>query len=173
MIRIISQDALHQYDSEGRAITTWDAKKCAWIVNHEFEGTEIDWYGRDSDFPAGCTLKQWEQENPDHANNPHLQVTWYYNTIQALVITFGEKAYWEKNAKVFPYVVTRQWDYMSKKDYPDFLSAANGLCSYAGFHKGADKVVFQYNNEASEMILKKVEGRPIADRWVKKEEVSV
>ena len=35
MIKIKSTDAYHQYDKEGRAITTWDHKKCSWIINSE------------------------------------------------------------------------------------------------------------------------------------------
>ena len=47
MIRIICQDGIHQYDNKGNAITTWDNKKCSWIVNPEYENEKIDWWGKE------------------------------------------------------------------------------------------------------------------------------
>jgi hypothetical protein len=151
MIRIKSQDALHQYDGIGRAITTWDGDRCAWIVNKEFEDAEIDWYGANSDFPGGMTLKEYDELYPDFANNPNITITWKYESINALVKTFGDRRYWEQNVKTFPYLITRNWNYFSRKDVPTFEAVlthgSNGFHGYAGFDKGADGIFVQYDNE--------------------------
>jgi hypothetical protein len=76
MIKIVRQDGEHQYDELNRTITTWDHKKCAWIVNPEFDNDEIDWYGEDSDFPAGCTLKEYLLQYPNWDKMPNIKVTW-------------------------------------------------------------------------------------------------
>lgn len=64
MLQIKYQDAFHQYDANYNPITTWDSEKCEWIVNPEYEDAyyhnEIDWYGKDNDFPRGITNKALE-----------------------------------------------------------------------------------------------------------------
>ena len=63
MIHITSQDGMHQYDECGNAITTWNDKCCNWIVNDEYvdayNNDEIDWWGRDNDFPRGCSMEYY------------------------------------------------------------------------------------------------------------------
>ena len=76
MIYITSQDAYHQYDDNGNAITTWDTKKCAWIVEKEYENEKINWWGRDNDFPAGYTLSEYIQAFPNWNERPDITVKW-------------------------------------------------------------------------------------------------
>lgn len=148
MIRIVSQSAQHQYDDKERAITTWDEKKCAWIVQTEFETEKIDWWGADNDFPGGYTLKEYVETNPNWDKNPDIVVTWYWHTKETCIKafglphTFGQKPdYWDK--QLYPYSATRQWGYIDeKKD-----NAVNNFGKYARFHEHADRVVVTYNGE--------------------------
>lgn len=148
MIRIVSQNSTHQLDSEGRAITTWDAKKCCWIVNPEFENEVIDWYGQDSDFPAGCTLADYIARNPNWDKMPDINVTWYWNTKEVCIAafglphTFGEKGdYWDK--QIYPYTCSRNWgDIDESKE-----TAAERFGKYCSFHTHADRVVVMYNGK--------------------------
>ena len=153
MIRITSQGAEHQYDEDGRAITTWDHKKCNWIVNEEFENEEIDWYGKDSDFPAGCTMKEFLASNPDWDKNPDVTVTWYWDTKQSAIAAFGSphtflplghpnsSNYWD--VQKYPYTAVKQWGYLSY----DKDEALERLGKYCDFHKHADRTVVKYNEE--------------------------
>jgi methionyl-tRNA formyltransferase len=66
MIHISSQDYCGQYDSLGRQITEWDYDLGFWFVLPEFiddyKSGNIDWYGNDSDFPAGCSRDEVDAE---------------------------------------------------------------------------------------------------------------
>lgn len=148
MIRIKSQSSDHQYDAEGRAITTWDHKKCSWIVNPEFENEEIDWYGEDSDFPAGTTLARYIQDHPNWDKMPDIHVTWYWNDkatcIKAFGLphTFGQQSdYWDKQR--YPYSASRSWGDI---DEPE-KSTVERFGKYCSFHKDADRTVVQYNGK--------------------------
>jgi hypothetical protein len=148
MIRITSQNGTHQYDSQDRAITTWDHKKCCWIVNPEFEKEKIDWYGKDSDFPQGCTLAQFIERNPNWDKMPDINVTWYWNTKESCIAgfglphTFGEKHdYWDK--QTYPYMTNRSWGYI---DEPKETTVEN-FGKYCKFHKHADRTLVTYNGE--------------------------
>lgn len=148
MIRITSQTSDHQYDSEGNAITTWDAKKCCWIVNPQYENEKIDWYGEDSDFPAGCTLAEFNERNPNWDKNPDITVTWYWNTKETCIRafgqphTFGQKSdYWDKQR--YPYTASRNWGYI---DEPESTTVER-FGKYCSFHKHADRTVVMYNGK--------------------------
>ena len=147
MIKIVSQDAFQQYDELGNAITYWDAKKCSWIVNTEYEEEEIDWYGEDSDFPAGCTLAEYESQHPDWKSIPDISVTWTWNTKQRMQASLGrptsigEYEWYDK--QTFPYSQSKYWgDIECTKE-----EAIERFGKYCGFNKGADKTVVKYNNE--------------------------
>lgn len=147
-IKITSQDGLHQYDEGGNAITTWDAKKCAWIVNQEFEEAEIDWWGEDNDFPGGYTLKEYLESNPNWDKNPDISVTWFWNTKETCIEVFGRPHtfgeawdYWDK--KQYPYQASRSWGYL---DYTP-TEAIQQLGRYCSFNRRADRVVVTYNGK--------------------------
>lgn len=88
MIYITSQSATTQYDVGGNAITHWDNKRCAWIINKPYENEEIDWWGKDNDFPAGCTKAQYEVNNPGWSNKPNITITWSWEK-EAYIKAFG------------------------------------------------------------------------------------
>jgi hypothetical protein len=147
MIRIASQGGTNQYDESGRAITTWDAKKCSWIVNEEFENEEIDWWGEDNDFARGCTLSEFIENNPNWDKNPDIVVTWMWNTKESYQrfggspASFGgERDYYDK--LTYPFSVTRSWGYL---DYSE--DEAIKLASYCDFDKLSDSVKVVYNGE--------------------------
>jgi hypothetical protein len=147
-IRITSQDAFHQYDGNGRAITTWDAKKCAWIVEPKFEGENIDWYGKDSDFPAGCTLKGFEANNPDWDKKPDISVSWYWNDKATCLRAFGSPHtfgadfdYWDK--QIYPYQHHKNWGYLDYKEE----EVVEALGKFADHHRNASRVVVTYNGK--------------------------
>lgn len=148
-INITRQSANHQYDEDGRAITTWDDKKCEWIIEPEFENCHINWYGKDNDFPRGISLREYETLYPDHKSNPEIDITWRYDNIEGLVSTFGDRRYWEENVKTYPYFVHKNWDYYSKKQYPSLNSIIKNpiFYKYCDFHKGADSIEVKYNDE--------------------------
>lgn len=148
MIQIKSQDGSHQYDENGRAITTWDAKKCTWLVNKEFENQEIDWWGHDNDFPRGETLDHFLENNPNWDKKPDIVVTWYWNTKEQYEkmgghpSSFGQSYdYYEKLS--YPQTCTRDWGYI---DCPK-EEVVKRFANYADFHKHADRVVVKYNGE--------------------------
>ena len=147
MIKIKSQDARHQYDEEGYAITTWDAKKCTWIVEPEFENERIDWYGKDSDFPSGCTLKEFEAENPNWDKVPDIIVTWTWNTKENMQKGFGrpnsvQESQWYDNTQ-FPYSGNRSWGYINVPKE----TTVERFGKFCDFHKYADNVRVLYNGE--------------------------
>lgn len=147
-IRITSQDGSHQYDGQGRAITTWDHKKCAWIVNEEFENESIDWWGNDNDFPGGCTLEQFKKDTPDWDNKPDISVSFYWNDKATCIRafgsphTFGASAdYWDKQH--YPYTHHKNWGYLDYKE-DETVEALGKFCD---FHKHASRVVVTYNSK--------------------------
>lgn len=148
MIKIKSQDAVHQYDSEGNAITTWDAKKCNWIVNTQYENEDIDWYGEDSDFAAGTTLKSFIESNPNWDKNPDITVTWIWDTKEIYEKAFGHPssfggAYNYYDTLSYPQSCVRSWGYL---DYNE-KEAIEQLGKYCGFHLKASKTIVRYNNK--------------------------
>ena len=148
MIRIKSQSGTNQYDDSGRAITEWHGKKGAWIVLPEFEKENIDWYGTDSDFPGGYTLKEYEDQHPNWEKLPDISVAWYWNDKETCIKafglphTFGEKSnFWDK--QLYPYHGIRSWgDIDAKKE--DVVKRFGTYCS---FHLHADRVIVKYNSE--------------------------
>ena len=150
--RISNQDGTHQYDYDGNVITTWDERRCCWIVNPEFEKDEIDWYGDDSDFPSGCTIEEFKRNNPDFDNNPEVVVIWYWNDKETCIKAFGEPhtfqhksaynpRYWEEMK--YPFVHTKTITWM---DIPE-SEAVETLGKYADFNKFASRVVVKYNGK--------------------------
>jgi hypothetical protein len=164
MIHIKSQDGSHQYDDKGNSITTWDAKKCTWIVNKEYENENIDWYGEDSDFPAGMTLKQYKENHPYWDKLPDITVIWSWKNREAYYNQFQEypqkqtemyqklghlfqacdmrHAYEEDKNFKFPYIVSRSWGYL---DYTK-EQAMEYLACYCDFNKFSTTKVI-YNGE--------------------------
>jgi hypothetical protein len=146
MIRITSQDGCHQYDDDLRPITTWDAKKCCWIVNKEFEKERIDWYGKDSDFLAGTTEAEFERNNPNWASKPNISVTWRWDTAQTMQRAFGaptisEVEWYEKTT--FPHSDSRFWGYIECSEN----EAVERFGKYCNFHRHADNVIVRYNEK--------------------------
>lgn len=153
MIKIKSQSGTNQFDKNGNAITTWDGKKCAWIVNEEYEHEEIDWYGKDSDFPAGYTLSEYEVQFPTWDKNPDISVTWYWNDKETCIKAFGQPHtflglnhpnifnYWD--IQIYPYSVNKSWGYLDYKKE----EVVEQLGKYCDFHKFADRTVVSYNGE--------------------------
>ena len=148
MIKITSQDGFHQYDAEGRPITTWDAKKCAWIVNTEFENESIDWWGVDNDFPAGTTLAQFIAQNPNWDTLPDITVIWTWNTKERYQSAFGSPSsfgqsydYYDK--LTYPQTYRKNWGYIDcPKD-----EVVERFGKYARFNVGADSVKVMYNGK--------------------------
>jgi len=146
MIHIKSADAIHQYDEQGRAITTWDDKKCAWIVNPEFENQEIDWWGNDNDFPAGKTLKDFISSNPTWDKKPDITVKWTWKTKHDMIACLGaptsipEREWYDKT--IFPFSDSRSWGHLEYNKEEAIMY----LGKYCGFNKNSTTVV-TYNNE--------------------------
>ena len=152
MIHIKSQDAFHQYDEGGNPITTWDSKKCSWIINREYENERIDWWGKDNDFPGGCTLSQFVKDNPNWDKKPDISVTWYWENEESCVKAFGQpwtfqhpatcdSNYW-KTMK-YPYTANKNWEHL---DYEE-KEAISQLGKYCGFNKFAYRVTVRYNGK--------------------------
>lgn len=148
MIKIKSTDALYQYDEDGRAITTWDAKKCSWIINAEFENEEIDWWGKDNDFPRASKLANFIEQNPNWDKIPDIQVTWTWNTENTCITAFGSPSsfgarydYWRKMK--YPYTHSSHWGYIEYTEE----EAIESLGKYCDFHKHADNTRVLYNNK--------------------------
>lgn len=147
MIKIKSTDVYHQYDKEGRAITTWDHKKCSWIINSEFEDEEIDFWGKDNDFPAACKLADYIEENTNWEKLPNITVTWIWNTKDALMLSCGRPtstSEWEwYNKAKFPFTDSRSWGYLNYTKE----EAIEHLGCYCDFYKGADNTKITYDDE--------------------------
>ncbi len=147
MIQIKSQDGKHQYDESNNAITTWHEKKCAWIVNGEFEKAKIDWYGTDSDFPAGYTMAEYIAQHPDWEKKPDIRVYFTWNTKEQMQKTCGrpsnlsELAWYNRTS--FPHTAERFWgDIDEPKE-----TTVEQFGKYCDFHKNADNVRVTYNGE--------------------------
>ena len=148
MIKIKSQSATNQYDEEENSITTWDYKKCSWIVNAEYDDEEINWWGENNDFPAGTTLERFIQDNPNWDKKPDVVVTWIWNTAESYEKAFGSPSsfgqsadYYQKQS--YPMSCTRSWGYL---DYGE-KEAVDRLGKYCGFHEKADKTIVRYNHK--------------------------
>jgi hypothetical protein len=135
------QTGTGQYDTEGRQITEWSDKYCAWIVLPEYEEAynngEIDWWGEDNDFPAGETLTELKKEYPNADEWPTIIVTWYW-----------EPEGYLKQFKVNPsskevLTYSNSWGYLNYTK-----EQAIKLCgTYCRFNKYATRVNIKYNNE--------------------------
>ena len=82
MIKIVAQDAEHQYDELGRAITEWNEKYCGWVILEEFEHETIDWQDNEngiSEFPRGGTKAYFEEICPGAENYPDIDVVWTWD----------------------------------------------------------------------------------------------
>lgn len=151
MIHISSQSGTNQYDQNGRAVTYWDAKKCSWIVYPEFEKEEIDWYGSDSDFPAGYTIAEYELNHPGWKKMPDITVNWYWNTKETCIKTFGLPSKFLKTSDphYFDFWDIQTYPYTAKKYWGDIdepkESAVARFGKYCDFNKNADKVIVLYN----------------------------
>lgn len=159
IITIVKQDSQHQYDIEGRTITTWNDKYCSWIINPEFESCLISWQDDEngiSEFPRGCTMAEYLKDNPDADNKPDIKVTWFYKNREDYLKTIGYnredewKRFLEKTKHADPTLgrennltIERSWGYLSYS--PE--EAINRLGRYAGFNKLASKVKVVYNNK--------------------------
>ena len=142
MIQISAQDGMHQYDKRGRAITTWDDKKCNWIVNEQFADEEINWWGEDNDYPQGYTLAEFIVSHPDWESLPDIKVTWRWDTKESYKKSFGRDT--NCNDLVFPQFHTRKWGYMNYT-----ISEAVDLGKrYCGFARLADWTEISFNGES-------------------------
>jgi len=138
MITITSQDAKHQYDNQGRAITTWNEKYCSWIINPEFENETIDWQNDAngiSEFPRGCTKAQYLEMFPGADNYPDVEVTWYWD----------EEGY-EKAFKTKPRRIqqcTRYWGHIDLTEE----EAIKRMGHYCDWNKYAYRTLITYNGK--------------------------
>jgi hypothetical protein len=159
MITIVRQDALHQYDADGRAITTWNDKYCSWIINPEFESSQISWQddvNGISEFPRGCTKAEYLKDNPDADSRPDIEVTWFYKNREDYLKSIGYesegewKRFLEKTGHSDPTLgrednltAERSWRYLSYS--PE--EAIERLGRYTDFNKLAYKVKIVYNHK--------------------------
>ena len=154
MIRIKSQDAVHQYDESGTAITTWCEKRCNWIVNKEFEDADIDWYGEDSDYPAGVTAAQHEENNPEWRTYPNISMKYTCNNVRSyskatnMIPEIMEKRY---GSTVYPVNWTRSWGYYPRVEISSINEAILRFWSYCDWGKNADSVSITYDDETMEL----------------------
>lgn len=138
MITITSQDAKHQYDNQGRAITTWNEKYCSWIINPEFENETIDWQNDAngiSEFPRGCTKAYYLELFPGADNYPDVEVTWYWD----------EEGY-EKAFKTKPKRIqqcTRYWGHIDLTEE----EAIKRMGHYCDWNKYAYRTLITYNGK--------------------------
>ena len=83
MIRIKYQDSEHQYDQDNNPVTTWHEKCCEWIVNNEYiedyENDNIDWWGKDNDFPRGISMERFIEKYGDPNKRPDISLEVYWN----------------------------------------------------------------------------------------------
>lgn len=164
MIKINSQDGHHQYDDNGNIITTWDSKKCAWIVEKEYNNSKIDWWGKDNDFPSGYTLEEYIKLYPNWDKNPDITVQWtilnredYFKTFReypikenpsmsciAHLLSGSERKhlYMEDKDFKFPYIFTKTWEYLDETE-----ESSLRLGKYCNFHKFASNVRIMYNEK--------------------------
>ena len=140
MITITSQDGEHQYDEQGRAITTWNEKYCSWIINPEFENDIINWQDDEngiSEFPRGCTKAHYLEMFPGADNYPDIEVTWYWDEAGY------EKAFNTKPKPGDLLCCDREWGYIDLTEE----DAIRRLGHYCDFNKYAYRTVVKYNNK--------------------------
>ena len=138
MIRIICQDGIHQYDNKGNAITTWDNKKCSWIVNPEYENEKIDWWGKDNDSPRGYTLEEFERNNPSWDKMPNIEVIWTWDP-EGYKKAFDDDPPKNNNS----ISCNRYWGYLGYSED----EAIERLGRYYDFHKYAMNTRVIYNEK--------------------------
>lgn len=137
--RIEYQDNIHQYDSYGNPVTTWNEKYCEWIINEGYESDDIDWQPDSNgitEFPRGVTMADAKKSQPNADNYPVIQVTWEWDE-SGYIREFHEKP---RHPSLMS--VTRTWEYL---DYTEEM--AKKIASYCGWDKTAKKVVIKYNNK--------------------------
>ena len=140
MITITSQDGEHQYDEQGRAITTWNEKYCSWIINQEFENETIDWQDDEngiSEFPRGCTKAHYLEMFPGADNYPDVEVTWYWDEAGY------EKAFKTKPKPEDSLCCCRYWGHINLSEE----DAIRRMGHYGDFNKYAYRTVVKYNNK--------------------------
>lgn len=138
--KIERQDAVHQYDADGNAITTWDDKLCAWIINPEYENDVIDWCADSNgitEFPIGCTRSAYLADFPDAENYPDISVTWYWDK-SGFMREFHKEPSSEDELSC-----TRSWGYL---DYTE-QQAIDIVGHYCDFNMYAYRTVVQYNGK--------------------------
>jgi hypothetical protein len=139
-ITIVSQDGEHQYDENGRAITSWNEKYCSWIINPEYETEIIDWQddmNGISKFPRGCTKAHYLELFPGADNYPDIEVTWHWNE------EGYEKAFNEKPKPGEILRCTRDWGYINVNE----KDAIKRFGHYCDFNKYAYRVIVKYNKK--------------------------
>lgn len=141
IIRIVSQDGIHQYDANGNAITTWNEKYCGWVINSEYENDTIDWQDDAngiSEFPRGAIEAYFKELYPNADNYPDIVVTWYWDEDGYI------KAFKEKPTRADSSLqCTRNWGFLNySKD-----KAIKNLGHYCDFNKYAKRTKITYNGE--------------------------
>lgn len=139
MITITSQDGEHQYDDQGRAITTWNEKYCSWIINPEFENEIIDWQDDAngiSEFPRGCTKEHYLELFPGANNYPDIEVTWFWNK-EGYSKAFRQKLEPEEIQ------YHKYWGHINT----DETGAIKRMGHYCDFNKYAYRTVVKYNSK--------------------------
>jgi len=151
-VHINSMDGQHQY-SDGVPITDWHSKKCAWIIRPEFEDQEINFWGKDNDYPGAYTLKEFEDSHPNWDKLPSISVTWYWNTKEACIKAFGQPSsflkrddrhildYWD--IQHYPYIHHKSWGYIECVED----EAVERFGKYCSFNQYADRVRVTYNDK--------------------------
>lgn len=137
-IVISYMDGEHQYDIEGNAITTWNSKYCNWVINKDYENSEIDWVEDENgitEFPRGFTEKSLRELYPNAENFPEITVTWFWKR-EGFEKFFKEKLDEEESN------YTEEWSYL---DYNE--GEALELGKYCNFNEEAYRTVIKYNNK--------------------------
>ena len=136
MIKIVRQDAVHQYDELGRIITTWNSRYCGWVISKEFENDSIDWQDDEngiSEFPRGGTEDYFRKLYPDADKYPIIYVRWEWDE-DGYIKTF-------KNKSIESLSYSRTWEYLnySKEE------AIERLGRYCHFNEYAKRTLVEYN----------------------------
>jgi hypothetical protein len=139
VIKIVRQDSIHQYNSNGDAITTWNKKYCCWIINKEYENEIIDWQADENgitEFPGGVTEEEFRRDYPDIDKYPDIHVTWYWDRDGYF------KAFSEYPKDGVMLTCTRYWGYLNYSE----SEAIERLGHYCKFNKFSYRTVITYNN---------------------------
>lgn len=135
MIKITSQSSSGQYDEEGNQITEWNPKLCEWVVlpkyKADYDNNNIDWWGKDNDFPAGATIEYFNTEYPNWESRPVISICMYFNPEGC------KKAFPDENQSKYKngFNYGRTWEYL---DY-SFKDALN-VKSYLQADKFAEQI---------------------------------